>query len=192
VKRLRQEFGEQIRTVSQTLAKRLKFIDEFGVHVGLTRLYGRAAPGRRVVESTPGYSGAHYTVVATLGLTGITAPWMFEGAMTGLAFETYVEQVLLPTLHPGDLVLIDNLSAHKPDAIRTQIEQRGARLHFLPPYSPDLNPIELCWSKVKTALRSAKARTLEALVEALGDALRAINPADVRAWFAHCGYTVNT
>ncbi len=112
--------------------------------------------------------------------------------MTGLAFETYVEQVLLPTRHPDDLVLIDNLSAHKRDAIRTQIEQRGAHLHFLPPYPPDLNPIELCWSKAKTALRSAKARTLDALVEALCNALGAINPVDVRAWFAHCGYTVNT
>jgi transposase len=192
VKRLRQEFGEQIRMVSQTLAKQLKFIDEFGGHVGMTRLYGRAAPGRRVIESTPGFSGTHYTVVAALGLTGITAPWLLEGAMTGLAFETYVEQVLLPTLHRGNLVLIDNLSAHKRDAIRIQIEQCGAHLHFLPPYSPDLNPIELCWSKVKMALRSAKARTFDALVEALCNALRAINPADVRAWFAHCGYAVNT
>jgi transposase len=172
--------------------KHLKFIDEFGVHLGLTRLYGRAAPGRRVIESTAGYSGPHYTVVATLGLAGITAPWLFEGAMTGLAFETYVEQVLLPTVQPGDRILLDNLSAHKRDTLRTQIEQRGAKLQFLPPYSPDLNPIELCWSKVKTALRSAQARTLEALVETLGDALQGIHPTDVCAWFAHCGYAVNT
>lgn len=162
------------------------------MHLGLTRLYGRAAPGRRVVEATPGYSGPHYTVVAALGLQGIVAPWVFEGATSGNAFETYVEQVLVPALKAGDLVLIDNLSAHKGDSIGKLIEGCGAQLHFLPPYSSDWNPIELCWSKVKTALRKAKARTFEALLDALCDALRAINPADVLAWFAHCGYAVNT
>ena len=111
--------------------------------------------------------------------------------MNGITFETYVEKVLAPTLHPGDLVVIDNLSAHQGEPIGRLIEACGARVHFLPPYSPDLNPIELCWAKVKTALRAAKARTFDALVNALWDALRAINPADVLAWFAHCGYTVN-
>ena len=191
MKRLRQEFCGQIRDASTTLAKQLKFIDEFGAHLGMTRLFGRAAPGERVVEATWGYSGAHYTVVATLGLYGITAPWMFEGAMNGVAFETYVEQVLVPTLRSGDLVVIDNLSAHKGESIARLIEACGARVHFLPPYSPDFNPIELCWAKVKTALRAAKARTFDALVDALCDALRAINPADVIAWFAHCGYAIN-
>lgn len=190
MKRLRHKFRKQMRDASTPL-EHLKFIDECGVHLGMTRLFGRAAPGERVVEATSGYSGAHYTVVATLGLQGITAPWVFEGAMNGTAFETYVEQVLAPTLHPGDLVLIDNLSAHKGDPIRSLIEACGAQVQFLPPYSPDLNPIELCWAKVKTVLRSAKARTFEALVDALCDALGAINPADAIAWFAHCGYTVN-
>ncbi len=192
MKRLRCAFDSEIRQTAGDLLGHLKFIDEFGVHLGLTRLFGRAAPGERVVEATPGYSGAHYTVVAALGLEGIGAPWLFEGATSGMAFETYVEQILGPTLKVGDLVLVDNLSAHKPDAIRQRIEDRGARLHFLPPYSPDWNPIELCWAKVKAALRDAKARTFEALVEALCDALRAINPADVLAWFAHCGYTLNS
>jgi transposase len=191
VKRLRKNFDVQVRAASTTLAKHLKFIDEFGAHLGMTRLFGRAAPGERVVESTAGYSGAHYTVVATLGLPGITAPWIFEGAMNGIIFETYVEHVLVPTLHPGDLVMLDNLSAHKGEPIGRLIKACGARVHFLPPYSPDLNPIELCWAKVKTALRAAKARTFNVLVNALCDALRAINPADVIAWFAHCGYTIN-
>jgi transposase len=191
VKRLRQDYCVQIRDASTTLAEHLKFIDEFGAHLGLTRLFGRAAPGERVVEATSGYSGAHYTVVATLGLQGITAPCLFEGAMNGITFETYVEKVLAPTLHPGDLVVIDNLSAHKGEPIGRLIEACGAQVHFLPPYSPDLNPIELCWAKVKTALRAAKARTFDALVNALWDALRAINPADIIAWFVHCGYTVN-
>jgi transposase len=191
VKRLRHRFRKQMRDASTPLVKHLKFIDECGTHLGMTRLFGRAAPGERVVEATAGYSGAHYTIVATLGLQGITAPWLFEGAMNGTAFETYVEHVLAPTLHPGDLVLIDNLSAHKGDPIGRLIEACGAQVHFLPPYSPDFNPIELCWAKVKTVLRSAKARTFDALVDALCDALRTINPTDVSAWFAHCGYTVN-
>lgn len=190
MKRLRRAFNAEIREIAGDLLGHLKFIDEIGVHLGLTRLYGRATPGERVVEATPGYSGAHYTVVAALGLQGIGAPWVFEGATSGVAFETYVERVLVPTLEAGDLVLIDNLSAHKGDPIRQLIEGCGARLHFLPPYSPDWNPIELCWSKVKAALREAKARTFEALVDALCHALQAIHPADVLAWFAHCGYAL--
>ncbi len=190
MKRARREFHAEIRAPAGEMLEHLKFIDECGVHLGLTRLFGRAAPGERVVEATPGYSGAHYTVVAALGLEGIEAPWVFEGATSGLAFETYVEQVLSPTLQAGDLVLIDNLSAHQGDLIREAIEQRGASLHFLPPYSSDWNPIELCWAKVKAVLREAKARTFDALVEALGKALRTIDPADVLAWFAHCAYTL--
>ena len=192
MKRLRQEFTAEIRERAGDFLCHLKFIDEFGVHLGLTRLYGRAAPGQRVVEATPGYSGPHYTVIAALGLDGVQAPWVFEGATSGNAFETYVEQVLLPTVQAGDLVVIDNLSAHKGDPIYQLIEGRGAKLQFLPPYSSDYNPIELAWAKVKTALRGAKARTFDVLVDALADALRSISPSDALAWFAHCGYAVKT
>ena len=170
------------------LVKRLKFIDECGAHLGLTRLFGRATPGQRVVEATPGHSGAHYTIVAALGRTGVQAPWMLEGAMDSAAFDTYVQRVLAPTLRRGDVVLTDNLSAHKSPAARTAIEARGARLEFLPPYSPDLNPIEKCWAKVKEALRAAKARTEEELLTALRDALLSVTRQDVVAWFVHCGY----
>ncbi len=187
---LRQAFNAEIRALARELLPHLKFIDECGVHLGFTRLYGRAAPGERVIESTPGYSGPHYTVVAALSLEGIVAPWLFEGATNALAFETYVEHVLVPTLQPGDWVFIDNLSAHQRDWIRQRIAACGAQLHFLPPYSPDWNPIELCWAKVKAVLRQVKARTFDALVEALADALRAIRPTDAFAWFAHCGYAV--
>jgi transposase len=166
----------------------LKFIDESGAHLGMTRLYGRAAPGDRVVEATPGFSGPHYTFVATLGVTGVRAPWVFEGAMNREAFETYVQHVLAPTLRRGDVVLIDNLSAHKSAQARALIEARGARLEFLPPYSPDLNPIEQCWAKVKQALRAAKARTWGELLAALAPALRSVTPKDACAWFEHCGY----
>lgn len=170
------------------MIKHLKFIDESGVNLGLTRLFGRARPGRRVVEATPGDSGAHYTLLAALGGQGVQASWILKGAMDGTAFEVYIEQALLPTLRLGDMVLMDNLSFHKAPRIRHLIESVGARLEFLPPYSADLNPIELCWSQVKTALRRAKARTFESLLEALADAFGSISRRDVEAWFAHCGY----
>jgi transposase len=166
----------------------LKFIDESGTNLGFTRWFGRARPGQRVVEGTPGDSGPHYTLMAALSTQGIQAPWLLEGAMDGIAFEVYVEQVLVPTLSRGDMVLMDNLSFHKAPRIRTLIETAGAHLEFLPPYSPDLNPIELCWSKIKTALRTAKARTFEALLSALDDAFGSVTKADATAWFAHCGY----
>lgn len=174
----------------QPALEHLKFLDEFGANLGLTRLYGRAAPGERVAEATPGCSGPHYTVVALMGLAGPAAPLIFEGAMSKLVFESYVEQMLVPTLQAGDLVVLDNLSAHKSEPASVLIEARGARLVFLPPYSPDLNPIEKCWAKVKMALRAAKARTFDALVEALAIALRSISLTDIESWFAHCGYTL--
>ena len=185
---LRRDFREQLQPVLTDVLTHLKFIDEIGIHLGLTRLYGRAAPGKRVSEGTPDYSGPHYTTIAAIGLSGVEAPWLFEGAMTTLAFETYLQAELLPTLQRGDIVLLDNLSAHKSAEAQRLMEARGARLLFLPPYSSDLNPIELCWSKVKAALRTAKARTFDALLEALAATLRSVSPADVEAWFAHCGY----
>ena len=191
MKRLRKIFAHEVAHTLNTVLEHLKFIDECGVHLGLTRLYGRAAPGERVVEATPGYSGPNYTLVAALGLNQVSAPWLLEGPLNGTAFETDVDQVLVPTLTPGDVVLIDNLSAHKGAAIQTAIEIRQARVVFLPPYSPDLNPIEKCWAKVKTALRAAKARTLAALIDAVCEALRSITAEDAAAWFAHCGYAVN-
>ena len=190
MKALRQSFTNEVVPTLETMTKKLKFIDETGTHLGLTRLFGRAAPGQRVVEATPGYSGAHYTAIAALGVQGVNAPWVFEGAMNTVAFETYVECVLCPTLRRGEIVVMDNLSAHKSARVSQLIEARGARLEFLPPYSSDFNPIEWCWAKVKTALRAAKARTFEALVEALAKALWAVTPKDVAAWFAHCGYGV--
>ncbi len=187
---LRETFTETVVPPLQEIAKKLKFLDETGTHLGLTRLFGRAAPGERVVEGTPDYSGPHYTVIAALGWGGVSAPWVFEGAMNSITFETYIESVLCPTLRRGEIVLLDNLSAHKQACIRSLIEARHARVEFLPPYSSDFNPIELCWSKVKTALRAAKARTFTALIDTLAKALHAISSADAQAWFAHCGYAL--
>jgi transposase len=191
VKELRQGFQTQFADTLGELVKRLKFLDESGAHLGLTRLCGRAAPGQRVVEATPGYSGPHYTLIATLGWQEVTAPWIFEGSMNSATFEVYVHTQLLPTLRRGDILVMDNLSAHTGETIRQLIEAQGARLEFLPPYSPDFNPIELCWSKVKAALRAAKARTFEALVETIAQALRSISLTDIQNWFAHCGYVLS-
>jgi transposase len=191
VKALRQDFEMRFVESLGKLVKRLKFIDESGAHLGLTRLCGRAAPGQRVVEATPGYSGPHYTLLATLGWREVTAPWILAGSIDRTAFEAYVRSQLLPTLRRGDIVVMDNLSAHTGETIRQLIEARAARLEFLPPYSPDFNPIELCWSKVKVALRTAKARTLEALLEAVAKALRSISLTDIQNWFAHCGYVLS-
>jgi transposase len=188
VKGLRAAFAVRVSEELADVLPRLKFLDESGVNLGMTRLYGRAAPGERVVEATPGTSGLHYTVVATLGVNGVQAPLLFEGAMTTLAFETYVEDVLAPTLQRGEILLLDNLSAHKGGSAQATLEARGVQVVFLPPYSPDLNPIELCWAKVKQALRAAKARTWDALVDALCEALLSVSRTDVLAWFTHCGY----
>jgi transposase len=190
VQHLRQRFRKYIQVPLRQLAAQLKFIDESGSNLGLTRAFGRAAPGTRVTEGTPGYSGKHYTFVAALGLRAVTAPWLLEGAMTQDAFETYVGAVLAPTLQQGDVVLIDNLNVHQSEGTERLIGARGARLQFLPPYSSDLNPIELCWAKVKTMLRKLKARTVEALVNALCVAFESITPNDLHNWFAHCGYLV--
>ena len=188
VKALRQAFRTRMSDELSQLLKHLKFIDESGINLGFTRLFGRAEPGVRVYEATPDYSGPHYTVIAAIGLKGVLAPWVLEGAMDTAAFEAYVEHELAKTLQRDDIVLLDNLSAHKSAQARLMVEACGARLVFLSPYSPDFNPIEQCWSKVKTALRAAKARTFDALLDALAAALRSVSPADVQAWFAHCGY----
>ena len=173
------------------LAPRLKFLDEMGSNLALTRLYGRAAPGERVSEGVPQNYGENVTTLAAIGVKGLQAPMTVNGAVDGAVFLAYVSEVLSPTLAEGDLVVMDNLKAHKVAGIREAIEARGARLEYLPPYSPDLNPIEKCWSKVKTYLRRVKARTREALEAALKEALLTITGADALAWFAHCGYPVH-
>jgi transposase len=188
VKGLREEW----RTVAADyIASRLKFLDEAGSNLALTRLHGRAAPGERVAEGVPQNHGENVTMLAAIGLDGLQAPMTVNGAVDGAVFLTYVREVLAPTLSAGDIVVMDNLKAHKVAGVREAIEARGARVEYLPPYSPDLNPIEKCWSKVKTYLRKAKARTREALEAALKEALLLVTASDARAWFAHCGYPVH-
>jgi len=165
-------------------------VDESGATLAMIRRYGRATPGQRVVDHVPANYGDNYTMLAALGLAGLAAPWVVDGAVNGDIFRCWVREVLCPTLQPGDIVLWDNLSAHKAAGVEALLTARGARLIRLSPYSPDFNPIEQCWSKMKTWLRRAKARTVEALIEAINHALDTVTEADIRGWFTHCGYSI--
>jgi transposase len=189
VRRLRAAFPRRRRGLAPG---RLRFIDETGLNLALTRRYGRAAPGVRVVDSVPQNRGQHISLRAALGTTGLSAPMTVEGAVDTEVFRVYVGQVLGPTLRSGDSVRWDNLAVHQAAGIAEAIAARGAHLEPLPPYSPELNPSEQCWAQLKTALRQARARTREALDAALKRALRTITPADAQAWFAHCGYRVHS
>ena len=168
--------------------ERLVFLDESWVTTQMTRNRGRAPRGQRVREATPQSHWQTLTILAALTTRGLQAPMTIPEPTDGDIFLAYVEQVLCPKLRPGDMVIMDNLSAHKVAGVRELIEAVEARRLYLPPYSPDLNPIEPAWSKVKQALRSLKARTSEALESAVAEALNAITAANAIAWFSHCGY----
>nr|WP_303652444.1 IS630 family transposase [Paludisphaera mucosa] len=167
---------------------RLVFVDETGSSTAMDRTHGRSPSGVRVDGPVPHGHWKVVTLTAAVRLGGVGACLAFDGATDSAAFETYVERCLAPTLRPGDVVILDNLSCHKTAEAARLIAAAGAELRFLPPYSPDLNPIERMFSKVKAWLRSAKARTIGGLIEAMGDALRAVRPADVLGWFRHSGY----
>ena len=170
--------------------ERLKFLDESGINRAMTRRYGRAARGQRAVGSAPENRGSNTTMVGILGLTGVSAVATLDGAINGARFQNYVAETLGPTLAAGDVVVMDNLPAHKVAGIIEAIQRRGAQLIYLPPYSPDMSPIEQCWSKVKTYLRKAQARNQEDLEAALAQALATVTGADAHGWFRHCGYAL--
>lgn len=188
--RVRQARAEYQALVHPLALQRFRFSDESGVNIAMTRRFGRAPRGERVVGTVPQNYGANLTMLAALSLHGIDATMTLEGATATEVFQAYVEQILGPTLRPGDMVVLDNLSAHKIARIRDAMESRGAQVIYLPPYSPDLSPIEQGWSKIKTFLRTAQARTREALEAGIQQALTTITPADARSWFTYCGYTV--
>jgi transposase len=167
---------------------RFVFVDETGSHTALARLFGWAPRGERAVGSVPRNHGANHTTITSLTLDGLGPGLLLEGGVTTRAFEVYVERILAPTLQPGQIVVIDQLRQHHSQRTRDLIEACGAELWFLPPYSPDLNPIEEAFSKVKTLLRTAAARTHEALADAIWAALAAIAPADALGYLTHCGY----
>jgi transposase len=166
------------------------FVDESGANTKMTRLGGRAPVGERLVNQVP---HGHYqtsTLIAAVRLKGACAPWLFEGAMDGEMFVAWVRQGLVPTLQPGDLVIMDNLATHKVAGVRAAIESAGARLRYLPPYSPDFNPIENMWSKIKQILRSLAPRTGAELLEASARAFDAVSPADCHGFFLHANYAI--
>jgi transposase len=167
----------------------LIFLDESCAKTNLTRLRGRAPRGQRVHGACPCGHRHTTTLIGALRLDGSTACMSIEGAADTPVFDAYVRQVLLPTLRAGDMVVMDNLSPHKNEPTLQLLEQAEVEVMFLPAYSPDLNPIEKMWSKIKTALRSAEARTTAELLAAIGQALRSITPQDALNWFASCGYS---
>ena len=156
----------------------------------MTRLYGRAPAGERVSGSVPQNYGQSVTMLGALSAQGLHAVMTGDGATDADVFRTYVKQVLGPTLTRGDIVGMDNLQAHKAVGAHQAMARRGARLLYLPPYSPDLSPIDPCWSKLKTALRKAKARTRAALDAAIAAAMVTVSHTDAGGWFKHCGYTL--
>jgi transposase len=168
--------------------ERLVFIDETGTSTKMARLRGRAPKGERCRAPIPHGHWKTTTFIGALRLSGMTAPMTLDGAMRGDAFVAYVEQVLVPTLKPGDIVVMDNLPAHKSAAARHAIEKAGAELHFLPPYSPDFNPIEMAFSKIKALLKKAAARTVADLWDAIRDAIDAITPTECANYFMASGY----
>ena len=168
----------------------LIFLDETGTNTGMTRLYGRAVEGERVVDYVPDVRFERTTTLSSVRLDGTIVPVCFDGAVNGDIFKIYITDFLAPTLKTGDIVFMDQLSSHKVDGIVEAIEAKGAAVFFLPPYSPDLNPIEKMWSKIKSYIRKVKARTKEALIEAIRDALNLISVSDIKGWFLSSGYSV--
>lgn len=164
-------------------------LDECGSHLALTPLYARAPRGQRAVGTVPRNRGKNPTLIAGLSLAGIQAPLMLEGAVNTDAFKRYVEQILAPSLPPGQVVVLDNLNVHKSERVQQLIQASGCQLLFLPGYSPDLTPIEAAFSKLKAFLRRRGVRTREALVEAIAAGLETITVQDASGWFGHCGYS---
>ncbi|HEX5748397.1 MAG TPA: IS630 family transposase [Archangium sp.] len=170
---------------------RLIFLDESGSHIGMTREYARAPQGERAPASVPRNRGCALTLLGALDCRGLRALMTIEGATTTEVFDAFLEHCLVPELKEGDVVVLDNLGAHKSASVLRRVRAAGAFVLFLPPYSPELNPIELCWSKFKNLLKHAGACTREELEHAVAEAMKSITPEDAAGWFHHCGYRLN-
>jgi transposase len=170
-------------------ARSLVFVDEMGTNTSLSPVYGWAKKGERAYCSVPRNRGPNTTLLSSMSISGIGPSLAVEGATNREVFETYVERVLAPRLRPGQVVVMDNLTAHKGDKVKELIEEQGCKLIYLPPYSPDFNPIEEAFSKIKGLVRKSEARSREALVDAIGKGISMVTAEDARGFFAHCGYT---
>jgi transposase len=175
-------------TIHRLDPQQLVFVDESGTNLAMTPRFGRAPRGQRVIGTAPRNHGPNTSLLAALSPAGITAALTVEGAVDRKVFDAFVAQVLVPTLRPGQTVVWDNLSVHKSARAQKLIEAAGCHVKFLPPYSPDFAPIELAFSKLKTFLRRAQARTRSTLDEAITAGLATITATNARAWFTHCGY----
>ena len=170
-------------------ARSLVFVDEMGTNTSLSPVYGWAKKGERAYCSVPRNRGPNTTLLSSMSISGIGPSLAVEGATNREVFETYVERVLAPRLRPGQVVVMDNLSAHKGDKVKELIEEQGCELIYLPPYSPDFNPIEEAFAKIKGLVRKSEARSREVLVDAIGKGISMVTAEDARGFFAHCGYT---
>lgn len=180
-----EQFQQEIKSIDP---ERLKFIDEAGAHIAMTRTQGRAPRGERVYDRVPRNRGRVTTMLGVLSLLGMEGLMTVEGGTTKTVFGQFVGTCVLPLVKPGDVVVMDNLAAHKAKEVNKAIEKAGARVLFLPPYSPELNPIEEAWSKMKSILRALGTRTKEELTKAIQYAADCINQGDALGWFRHCGY----
>lgn len=184
-----QEKRKEWRTFQETVdSAKLVFLDETGVNTGMTRLYGRARKDQRVEDAIPDVRFHQTTILSSVRMDGTIVPCVFDGSLNGELFRAYIQEFLVPTLEPGDIVIMDNLSSHKVDGVAKAIESAGAQVCYLPPYSPDLNPIELMWSKVKSLLRKLKIRSPDLLPGAIALALDSVAVSDIMHWFLHDGY----
>jgi transposase len=181
----RSAFREYVRTI---ISERFVFVDESSTNISLSPIYARAPRGERAYGKAPKNWGKNISLLCAIDSEGVKSSMSVEGAVDSKAFESYIEHFLAPTLERGQIVVMDNLSSHKSKRVQQPIEDAGCELLFLPPYSPDMNPIEEAFSKVKGILRKVGARTREALVEATGHALDAITAEDIRGFYADCGY----
>ncbi len=184
----RSAFREYVRNI---VSERFVFVDECSTNISLSPIYARAPRGERAHGKAPKNWGKNVSLICAIDSEGVKPSMSVEGAVDGKAFESYIEHVLAPKLKSGQIVVMDNLSVHKSKRVKWLIEEQNCELVFLPPYSPDINPIEEAFSKVKGILRKARARTREALVEATGHALEAITPQDIRGFYADCGYRLS-
>ena len=182
---MRAAFQEQ---QPQLACDELIFLDEVGINLTMTRTYARALRGQRVYVAEPFKQGPNFSVISALGMDGLCAPFLIEGAINSEVFTRYVEQLLVPYLRSGHQVWLDNVKFHYAPKAIAAIEATGARVCHLPTYSPDFNPVEAGISKIKERLRAAKARTPRTLTTALAQALDAVTTSDIRGWFTHCGY----
>jgi transposase len=181
----RSAFARYVRSI---VSERFVFVDECSTNISLSPIYARAPRGERARGKAPKNWGKNVSLICAIDSGGVKPSMSVEGAVDGKAFESYVEHLLAPKLKRGQIVVMDNLSVHKSKRVKRLIEEAGCELVFLPPYSPDFNPIEEAFSKLKAILRKAGARTREALVEATGRALDAITSEDIRGFFSDCGY----